>query len=139
MIYLIGSLRNPTIPLIANQIREAGYDVFDDWFSPGPTTDDEWMRHEKIRGRNFRSALEGYHAKDVFEFDKKHLDQASGVVLALPAGKSAHLELGYMIGRNKPGWILMPGEPERWDVMYAFVTGIVYNVDELIQRMKQYG
>ena len=34
-IYIIGSLRNKNIPLIGNKLREAGFEVFDDWFSPG--------------------------------------------------------------------------------------------------------
>ena len=32
-IYIIGSLRNPEIPLLGNDLRKLGLDVFDDWFS----------------------------------------------------------------------------------------------------------
>jgi len=137
MIYLIGSLRNSKIPLIANQIREAtGEEVFDDWFSPGPTTDDEWQRHEGIRGRNFKEALEGWHARDIFEFDKKHLIRARVAVLASPAGKSAHLELGYVIGMGKPGFIYMPEEPDRFDVMLQFATAICRDMEDLVRCLK---
>ena len=34
-IYLIGSLRNPSIPETAAKLRDAGHEVFDDWFSAG--------------------------------------------------------------------------------------------------------
>ena len=40
VIYIIGSLKNEKIPFIAKQIRELGFEVFDDWFSPGPEADD---------------------------------------------------------------------------------------------------
>jgi len=31
MIYLIGSLRNPAVPEVAQKMRAVGIDVFDDW------------------------------------------------------------------------------------------------------------
>ena len=35
-VYLIGSLRNPKVPKIAEKIRALGFEVFDDWFAAGP-------------------------------------------------------------------------------------------------------
>jgi len=45
------------------------------------------------------------------------------------------MELGYVIGRGKPGFILMPEEPERFDVMYAFSTKVCTSVTELLEAM----
>lgn len=40
-VYVIGSLRNPRIPEIANELREKlGCEVFDDWHAAGPHGDD---------------------------------------------------------------------------------------------------
>lgn len=135
MIYLIGSMRNPRIPVIANDLRRAGFEIFDDWYSPGKNADDEWQAYELARGRTYQQALAGEHAKQVFEFDKMHLDQASSAVLVAPAGKSAHIELGYMIGCGKPAYVLMPGEPERFDIMYKFATAVCASLDELVGRL----
>lgn len=138
MIYLIGSLRNPKIPLIANQLRKSlKEEIFDDWFSPGKNADREWQKHETLRGRKFIEALNGWHATDVFEFDKKHLGRARAAILILPAGRSGHLELGYIIGNEKPGYILLPKEPERFDIMYGFATKICTNIKELIKEVKR--
>ena len=98
MLYLIGSLKNDRIPVLAEELRGAGLSVFDDWHCAGPDADDIWQQYEADRGRSYAEALDGAHAKNVFEFDKTHLDQASAVVLVLPAGKSGHLELGYAVG-----------------------------------------
>ena len=136
MIYLIGSLRNPKIPEIGNALRGKGWEVFDDWMGAGPEADDCLYAYEQQRGHNFKQALKGWAARHIFEFDKKHLDRARACVLVLPAGKSGHLEFGYMIGRGKPGYILLDKEPERIDVMYQFATGIAYTVDELIEAIK---
>lgn len=137
MIYLIGSLRNPRVMQIADTLRtHLDEEVFDDWASPGPTTDEEWQAYEKGRGRTYVDALAGHHARHVFEFDKYHLDRARAVVLLQPAGKSAHLELGYVIGKGKPGYILYEGEPDRFDVMMLFATGIFTKIDELINALQ---
>lgn len=137
MIYLIGSLRNPRVPIIANQLRLDGFDVFDDWYSPGKNADDEWQAYEMSRGRTYQEALDGKHAKDVYDFDKYHLDLARAVVLLTPAGKSAHLELGYTIGQGKPGYILMAHEPERYDIMYRFATRVCLSYDELSKHLRE--
>jgi hypothetical protein len=123
-IYVIGSLRNPEIPTIGNAIRQLGYDAFDDWHAAGPTADDEWMRYEKSRNHSYSEALAGHAAVHVFSFDKSHLDRCDAALLALPGGKSAHLELGYMIGSGKMGFVIFDKEPERWDVMYQFAHGV---------------
>ena len=140
-IYLIGSLRNPKIGEIANKLRAAGHDVFDDWFSAGPEADDYWQKYEQARSHNYKEGLAGYAAKHVYSFDKHHLDRCDIAVLAVPAGKSGHLELGYVIGTGKPGYILfaddMPAAgPDRWDVMYQFAKDVFFTVDELITALK---
>lgn len=132
MIYLIGSMRNPKVPILANELRKAGFDIFDDWYSPGKNADDEWQAYEQARGRTFREALEGEHAWDVFEFDRSHLDSCDKAVLVAPAGKSAHIELGYIIGSGKPAYVYMEHEPERFDIMYRFATGVCISIPELI-------
>lgn len=137
-LYLIGSLRNPEVPVLAAKLRrELGLIVFDDWYAAGPEADDYWQKYEQNRGRSYPQALEGFAARHVFQYDKDHLVSSDMAVLLLPAGKSSHLELGFMIGQNKPGWILMPGEPERFDVMYKFATGVFFAEDALIVAIRK--
>lgn len=136
-IYIIGSLRNPAIPELGNKLRKAGFDAFDDWHAAGPEADDEWKRYEEERGRPYINALDGEHAWDVFNFDKRHLDSSDFGLLVLPAGKSGHLELGYLIGQGKPCFILLEHEKDRWDIMYRFATKVEYNIDLIIKAMKE--
>lgn len=131
-IYLIGSLRNPSIPNFAAAMRARGADVFDDWYAAGEHADDAWRDYERGRGRDAVSALEGAAARHVFNFDKTHLDAAKAAVLLMPAGTSGHLELGYMLGCGKPGYIVLDGEPERYDVMRCFCTRVFRSVDEFL-------
>lgn len=136
MIYLIGSLRNPEIPAIRTALEEAcGEHVFADWFAAGEHADDAWRDYEKGRGKSFREALDQPAAANVFAFDKRYLTASRAVVLALPAGKSGHLELGWMLGRGVPGAILLDS-PERWDVMYQFADKVAETVDEVARWLR---
>ena len=136
-IYLIGSLRNEKIPTIANEMRTWGWDVFDDYLAVGPEADDFWKTYEQGRGHTYAGALSGYAAKHIFEFDKFHLDRCDIAVLVMPAGKSCFLELGYMIGQGKPGYILYPdGDPDdRYDVMFQFCKDVAFSMEELKSMM----
>ena len=147
-VYIIGSLRNAGIPEIGNAIRKLGIEAFDDWYAAGPEADDKWKEYEKGRGRSYSEALAGHAARHVFEFDKYHLDRVDAAVLVLPAGRSAHLELGYMAGRGKPTFVLFPdGEPdERWDVMYQFAEGsedtnkigVFFSVEDMLDEFGRF-
>lgn len=136
-VYIVGSLRNPVIREVANALRVAGFNVFDDWHGCGPDADDQWKTYEKDRGRGYAEALRGKLAKHAFEFDKSNLDEADAVVLVLPAGKSGHLELGYAAGKGKRTYILLEPDrdEDRWDLMYLFATAVVTDVTELLEKM----
>ena len=140
-IYLIGSLRNEYIPTLASVLRaETGWEVFDDWFAAGPEADDYWKKYEVAKGLSYSEALKGYAAQHVFHFDKHHLDTCDAAVLCLPAGRSGHLELGYVAGRNRPTFILLDGgyiEEGRFDVMYNFATGVFEKEEDLISAIRE--
>lgn len=133
-IYIIGSLANPEIPRIAAKLREEGFDAFDQWHAVGPEGDKWWQEHFKAKGYNLAQSLKMDFVQTAFNFDKKHLDRCEAAVLVLPAGKSGHLELGYCIGRGKPGFILMEGDPDRYDLMYGFAT-LCYSMEDLIDAL----
>ena len=136
MIYLIGSLRNPKIPLLGVELRKLGYEVFDDWYGAGHEADDKWREYEQVRGRRYAEALYGHAAVNAFSFDDTHLQRATAGILVLPAGKSGHLELGYMIGLGKRGYVLFEEEPERWDLMYHFADGVAFSPDDLFEQLQ---
>jgi hypothetical protein len=134
-VYLIGSLRNPGIPETAFAMRTLGLEVFDDWYAAGPHADDCWKAYEQGKGLSYTEALRGHAARHVFSFDKRHLDESDAAVLALPAGRSGHLELGYMKGQGKPVAVLLD-DPERWDVMYQFADAVCDSTDALLDWLR---
>lgn len=158
-VYVLGSLRQPeAVIYVTKALEAAGFDVFSDWCGAGPEADDHWQRYEKARGRNYRTALASPAAQNTFKFDLRNILKSDIAVMVAPAGKSAHLELGFAAGCRKPTFILMdePKKADRWDVMALFAgapideeevlefagyyrePGIAYNVEELVTMIQQY-
>ena len=134
-IYVVGSLRNPEVQTVAAALRGAGHFVFDDWQAVGPDADEYWMAYEKARGRTYIEALHGEAARNTFEFDLRHLQEAEAIVMVMPCGKSGWMETGWAAGQGKGTYALVEEDPERWDVMLRFVDHVVSSIEELINEM----
>lgn len=136
LLYLSGSLRNPRIPVLAEELRGYGIDVVDDWFAAGPEADDYWQAYEKGRGRSFGQALRGRAAEHVALFDRAFISVADFVGAVLPAGKSTMLEVGYAAMLGKTTFLLTDNEePERYDVMPQVVDIVVPDVRALVSAL----
>ena len=131
-VYIGGALANPEIVRLTKLLLDAGYDAFSEWYTPGKEADVLWRDYEQALGIDYRQALLRPSAQNTFRFDKNNIDDSDVLVMLLPCGKSAHLELGYAIGTGKRGIIYMPEQPDRWDVMYNFAECVVYNDKELL-------
>lgn len=136
--YVIGSLRNPNIPVVAGKLREIGIDAFDQWYAAGPEADDYWQKYSNQRGQTYAEALRDYAAQHVFEFDLTHLNRCDAALLVLPAGKSGHLELGYARGLGKRTFILFDKVPDRYDVMYNFAEEVFFSDYDMLEYLKQF-
>jgi len=137
-IYLMGALANSNIPFIGNKFRKLGFEVYDDWWAPGPLADSYLKHYAKIRGLGYKETLHTHAAKHIYEFDKGLMDKADICVLVMNAGKSAHLEFGYFRGCNKPGYVLFDKEPSKIDIMYQFATDIFFNINDLIKELSKH-
>lgn len=123
------------MPKLGNELRQLGFDVFEDWFAAGKIADDEWQAYEQQRDHTFAEALQGYAAQHVFAFDHHHLLESDIGVLLMPTGKSGHIEAGFLSGQGKPVYVLLPEEPTRWDVMYAFFAGVFVEREALLAEL----
>ena len=140
VIYIIGSLRNKNVPIIANKIRKINkeWEIFDSWIAPGPHADDYLRDYAKGKGLNSKETLKDWAATHIFAFDKKHIERSTDLVMVMPAGKSGHLELGWALGKGKRGYVLFDKEPKRVDIMYQFATDIFFNFEELAEELKKH-
>ena len=137
-IYLIGSLRNEQVPIVGDRLRAEGYDVFDQWYSAGKIADDSFKEYFQGRGISYPEALKSYAARHIFSFDKRHLDRCDSAVLVCPAGRSGHLELGYMVGLGKKTYVLIDEVTanDRWDIMLQFADKVTFSMEELVESLQ---
>lgn len=133
-LYIIGSLSNPRVNEVANQLRAAGIDAFDQWIAAGPEADQHWKDYGQQRGWSYFETLKSDFVQTAFNFDLTHMQSSDGCVLVMPAGKSAHCELGWFVGAGKKAYILFDELPERPDLMPAnLATGVFTDIKELIE------
>ena len=104
-IYLASSWRNPSQPALVSLLREAGHEVYD-FRNPEPDNrgfawsqiDPAWRSWS---AEQFRRALSSRVALAGWVLDQTAMNHADTCVLALPCGRSAHLEAGFMAGQGK--------------------------------------
>lgn len=77
-------------------------------------------------------------AKRGFDFDMDALMDADACVLALPCGRSAHLELGYAVGAGKLTIVYMPKleEPELMYRMCDYVETTLFGVRRALSKRR---
>lgn len=140
-VYLVGSLKDQYVREVANALRDADYEVFDDWHASGPDADAHWQRYEKSRGRAYVEALKAPFGRNSFEFDVSHLaSSAAAVAVCKPnrlPGTSSIAELGYMRALGKPTFILLNGEPFEWELMVQLVGKFILSIPELLEELQK--
>lgn len=139
LVYIASSWRNPTQPAVVQALRKAGYRVYD-FRHPGPDNDGfQWaeidQEWEHWSPSAFIKALNDPIAKAGFGEDMQALRDADVVVLLMPCGRSAHLEMGWAIGAGKRTAIVLNGacEPE---LMYKMADHICIGIEELLVWLK---
>lgn len=133
-IYIASSWKNESeVRLLADYLR--GHDFMVDDF-----TDDSTGRYvfhwselgdiERIDAKMFMGDV---RTRKAFNQDRKMLDWADVIILLLPAGRSSHLEAGYMVGCGKPLLIYAPSGfvKGEFDVMYGFAECLCAGISEL--------
>jgi hypothetical protein len=140
-VYVASSWRNRLQPIVVEQLRDAGHDVYD---FRNPTEgnagfhwsdiDPKWKRWTPPR---FRDCLDHRIVIESFTLDYEAMKWADTFVLVMPCGRSAHLELGWAIGARRNTAILLDdGEPE---LMYKLVDAICVNTQEVLTWLRELG
>lgn len=132
-IYVASSWRNQHQPAIVAGLRQRGHEVYDFRNPPGRTgfawsaIDPDW---ESWDAEAYREALRHPLAQAGFKSDMDALRAADAVILVLPCGRSAHLELGWAAGAGKRTAILTREgeEPELMALMADHITDDMWSI-----------
>lgn len=144
-IYLASSWRNPDQPAMVEALRAEGHEVYDfrnppsgtgfGWGQLGKGDPADWSLSD------FRNALGVDRAQQGFESDFNAMQWADAIVLLLPCGRSAHLELGWAAGAGKISMIVLSEQQFEPELMYLMVDHICLDQSECLNvlRMRERG
>ncbi len=137
-IYLASSWRNPLQPSTVGLLREAGHQVYD-FRNPPNLTGFHWSEVGitlPVGAADYRNALLTHpRCAQGFNADFAAMRWADTGVLLLPAGRSAHLELGWMAGAGKRT-IIYTHDGEEPELMAMMADKIVITIEELLQELQ---
>jgi hypothetical protein len=138
-IYVASSWRNTFYPEVVDALNAIGHLVYD-FRNPAPDNagfawsdiDPEWLGWTPDA---YRDLLDHPVAQSGFKLDMDALNWCDTLVLVLPCGRSAHLELGYAVGKGKDTWVLLREDGFEPELMYAMVGQLVCSLDELSEGL----
>ena len=139
-IYVASSWRNAEQPLVVTALRDAGHEVYD-FRNPPNGAGFGWEEvmprfggpHDQLVGQmDYLEALDHPRAAEGFASDFGAMKGCDTCVLVLPCGRSAHLELGWMVGAGKRTAILLDGPLVTPELMYKMVDCVAPSLDDLL-------
>lgn len=136
-IYVASSWQNPYYEKTCNQLREAGFFVYDFKNKDTAFSWEEVDLQKYCTLKELMIALQKAKPVKAFTSDLKALREADAVLLLTPSGRSSHLELGYAIGLNKPSVILIKENFFEPDLVYKMADLITDNLVDAVNFLKR--
>jgi hypothetical protein len=137
-VYVAASWRTIHQPLVVAELRAAGFDVYDfrnprkgDYGFSWSQIDPAWQSWSP---EQWRAALQHPVAQAGFRSDMDALRAADAVLLVLPSGRSAHLELGWAAGAGKVTGILALESTDP-DLMVLMCDFLALSIPEAIEEL----
>jgi hypothetical protein len=137
LLYVASSWRNPLYDGVIQVLKAAKVPYYD-FKHPAPGVqgfswseiDPDWQQWSP---RAYRDALQHPIAQRGFRYDDEALEACTRLLLVLPCGRSAHLELGAAIGAGKPTLIYYPeGTQQEPELMYLKATHLCVTLGEVL-------
>ena len=133
-IYVASSKSNTYRPAVVARLRGLGHQVYDhrehgfSWEEVSP----DW---ESWTADDYRTAIDLYEVcGEAFSDNFEALAKANALVMVMPCGPGAHMELGWAMGRGKLAAVYIPDEErggQTLDLMHI-IGDIVIGWDELV-------
>lgn len=137
-VYVASSWRCRWQPEVVEKLRAVGHEVYD-FKNPPNGTGFGWSQTDEGRAETIGSylrAIQSLRAAEGFASDMHALNEAEATVLVLPCGRSAHLELGYAVGRGQKTIVLLHPDKFEPELMYLMCDHICEDIDEVIRCLE---
>ncbi len=135
--YIASSWKNATdVRMIVDRMRSFGEDVYDftkhsfTWEEIEPKLTPELL--VELKGLPEHNWYDHPVVRQHHRMDMEALRKCDTLVALFPAGNSTHIEIGIVIGREKPVFAIAPNGLER-DLLYLSFNKIYSSIDEFIR------
>lgn len=138
-IYVASSWRNVDQPVIVDELRLVGHEVYDFRNPPNGVKGFAWKEldggWQNWTAEQYRSILTTHPVAALgYMNDFRGMEWADTCVLALPCGRSAHLEAGWFAGRGKR-LIILTRDGEEPELMALMANSICISIGEVIAEL----
>ncbi len=139
-IYVASSWKNLIQPMVVQELRLVGHQVYDFRKPPNRMRGFEWSQidpnWETWTAEEYRHALVTHPlAASGYVSDMRGMEWADTCVLVHPSGRSAHLEAGWFAGRGKY-LILLTKDDEPPELMVLMANDICINMEEVLNVLQ---
>lgn len=146
-VYVASSWRNDVQPKVVSALREAGIECYDfknpneentgfHWSEVMPSFDNKKQLCDQD---DYLLAITEPRSIEGFGSDMDAMRKADACVLVLPCGRSAHLELGWFVGKGKQTIVLLDGPEITPELMYLMVDHIAKDTQEVLDYFLRHG
>ena len=148
-IYVASSWKNTAQPGLVEELRRRGHLVYDFQHPNGRDDENVWLSVsdrlgygralalDSLTPAEFRQMLTDSEAVARFNEHFAAMRDADTCVLLLPAGRSAHVEAGYMNGLGKRVFVMDCSREATPELMYLMFDDYFHDFEELYQALKQ--
>lgn len=139
-VYVAGSFSNKeNIRIIGQELRRYWIDtyVFCDEDTVTCKMSDELRTAYDMNTMTIKSIYNTKLLSSIGLENLSALTECDALVLVLPSGRSAHLEAGWMIGRQRPVYIIGPLVYGEFDAMYVMANHVffMHQMNEMIEMI----
>ena len=140
-VYVASSWRNEHQPAVVAALKGAGCEVYDfrnptqgeHGFSWRDIEDSPHWRPTRIAGVLWGvGGTASEVAADNFGLDFEALEWSDAVLMVMPCGRSAHLELGWAAGKGKRTAILLLDDCEP-ELMWKMADAVLLSIDDAVE------
>lgn len=146
-IYISSSWRNVYQPILVEELRRRGHQVYDFQHPSGRNDRNVWetvcerlgLGKEYILGsltpRDFKRILLDPEAAERFKEHFAAMQDADTCIILLPCGRSSHVEAGFMNGMGKRVFVMDTSQEVTPELMYLMFDDYFHDLGELCEAV----
>lgn len=132
---IVSAFRNKNqVDFLVQKLKEKGYSCYNFCDIPADPNNPEAPPEEQAKAieatENFME--DAYH-KEVFQIDLEGLKNAKSIILLLPSGISAHMEIGIAYGLGKK--CILIGKPSKPETLYLLFDKYYDSIEDFLKTI----